>query len=113
ENRSRVNKRSKDWSKRNPEIRSIISRSYKARRRIIEKGGDSTKEIYQWVKNQDKVCYWCGIYCENSYHIDHYNPLSRGGSHTIGNLVISCPSCNLKKNAKDPYEFAKQVGRLF
>jgi hypothetical protein len=26
--------------------------------------------------------------------------------------VISCPDCNLKKHAKDPYEFANSIGRL-
>ena len=39
-------------------------------------------------------------------------PLSKGGEHTLTNLVVSCPTCNLQKNAKDPIEFANKLGRL-
>ena len=49
---------------------------------------------------------------KKDYHIDHIMPLSKGGRHTISNLVVSCPTCNLQKNAKDPYQFAQERGRL-
>lgn len=31
-------------------------------------------------------------------HIDHVIPFARGGTHTPGNLVASCASCNCSKN---------------
>ncbi|NLB85017.1 MAG: HNH endonuclease, partial [Acholeplasmataceae bacterium] len=49
---------------------------------------------------------------DNKYNIDHYIPISKGGEHTIDNLVISCEKCNKQKHAKDPYEFALTKGRL-
>lgn len=105
--------KAKRWAKANPEKRRAISKSYKARRRQQEAGGDSTAAILEWERQAKKVCYWCGSRCAKEYHIDHYEPLARGGRHEISNLVIACPPCNLRKNAKDPYEFASSVGRLF
>lgn len=110
EHRTKV---SRDWVKKNPEKRRIISLSYKARRRSQERQGDSTADIREWESGQKKVCYWCGTKCPENYHIDHYTPLAKGGTHTVNNLVIACPPCNFTKSAKDPYEFAQEKGRLF
>lgn len=100
------------WRKANPDKRAAIIHAYSARRRSQEKGGVSTRELSEWTVAQRKVCYWCGVKCAKNFHIDHYTPLSRGGAHEIANLVIACAPCNLKKNAKDPLDFAKEVGRL-
>lgn len=113
ENRAEVSKRSRRWALNNPRKRASISKAYSARRRSIEKGGDTTRDIHAWEAAARKVCYWCGVNCKDAYHVDHYEPLSKGGRHEISNLVIACPPCNLTKNAKDPYVFAQQVGRLF
>lgn len=60
-----------------------------------------------------KVCYWCGIKLSGiKTHIDHYIPLSKGGEHTLSNLVIACSLCNKTKSAKDPIAFANSIGRL-
>lgn len=103
----------REWVKRNPEKRKAISMANKAKRRAIEKDGDPTSVIFAWVQKAPKVCYWCGVKCKRKYHVDHYKALSKGGKHEVSNLVIACPTCNLRKNAKDPLEFAASVGRLF
>jgi len=103
----------KKWVKANPEASREIKRAYKMRRKNIEVDGASSSEVAAWAKSEIKVCHWCGVKCESDYHIDHYFPLSKGGKHDISNLVISCPTCNVRKNAKDPYKFAQQRGRLF
>lgn len=103
----------KKWAAENPEKRRAISKSYKARRRAKEKDGISTGELIAWEREAKKVCHWCNAKCPKSYHVDHYVPLSKGGKHEAGNLVIACRKCNLRKSAKDPYEFAASVGRLF
>lgn len=98
-----------DWARKNPELRRAISKSYKARRRAAEKIGDPTSAILAWELSAEKVCHWCKLDCSGSYHIDHYYPLSKGGTHTIENLVIACPGCNLRKSAKDPELFREQL----
>jgi hypothetical protein len=103
----------KKWIKNNKEKRKFIIFTYDSKRRAIKKIGDSFSAVKKWAENQKKICYWCNINCEKKYHIDHYFPLAKGGSHTIDNLVIACPSCNMKKNAKDPFCFANEKGRLF
>lgn len=99
--------------KRDAESTRAIKKAYKARRRSQERKGMSGPELQQWSEAQKKVCYWCDADCGQSFHIDHYRPLSKGGAHEANNLVISCVTCNLRKNAKDPYEFAQSMGRLF
>jgi 5-methylcytosine-specific restriction endonuclease McrA len=101
------------WRAANAGLIRAVKSSYKARRKVKEKAGDSSAEIADWLKAQPRVCHWCNAKCRKDYHIDHYEPLSKGGKHEVKNLVIACPSCNLRKNAKDPYEFAKERGRLF
>lgn len=36
------------------------------------------------------------------YHIDHWHPVSRGGSDLPSNIVLLCPPCNLSKSDKLP-----------
>jgi 5-methylcytosine-specific restriction endonuclease McrA len=102
-----------NWNDKNPDKRRAIERNYRDRRRAQTKDGVSTAELSEWTKRQKKVCYWCGKKCGKGFHIDHYEPLSKGGRHVLANLVISCGPCNLKKNAKDPLAFAQEIGRLF
>lgn len=103
----------KAWARKNPEKRRAISSAYKHRRRAIEKAGSTTAELREWEASANKDCYWCGKKKLKKYHVDHYQPLSKGGAHTVSNLVIACPRCNLTKSAKDPYLFAQSIGRLF
>lgn len=104
---------SRDWVIRNPDKRKAISRNYKSKRRTLEREGVSTVALTDWTAAAVKVCYWCGARCPKGFHVDHYVPLAKGGKHELANLVIACAPCNLKKNAKDPFDFAREVGRLF
>lgn len=103
----------RNWVKNNKEKRRAIPQNYKAKRRAQEESGVSSLQLAEWKEKQIKKCYWCGSECIHNYHVDHYIPLSKGGLHELDNMVISCPHCNLTKNAKDPYEFALSKGMLF
>ena len=50
-------------------------------------------------------CAFCGT-MEN-LSIDHIIPLSRGGSHSIGNMMTLCRSCNASKNARTIMEWRR------
>ena len=102
----------KSWTDSNPEKRRIISQNYKHRRRAQERSGMTGADLIKWQAAQPKCCYWCGDRKAKLYTVDHYVPLSKGGAHEAHNLVIACKPCNLRKNAKDPLDFAREVGRL-
>lgn len=101
------------WNIENRSRYRSIKRAADARRRAVEKQGDPHPLIWEWQQSVKKVCYWCGVKCAHDFQIDHYVPLARGGRHEVANLVISCPSCNNHKRAKDPYKYAASLGRLF
>ena len=107
-----IKARIKVWQQTNVERVRAYKASSKAKRRAACHDGISGPELLRWKKAQAKVCYWCAAKCARRYHVDHYRPLSKGGKHEVSNLVIACPTCNLRKHAKDPLAFANEVGRL-
>lgn len=84
-----------------PELLRVNNQEQRVKRKYeISKETSSTKqEIKAWIKEELKICTYCGISCESSYHIDHIDPLSKGGTHTLSNLTVSCPTCNFSKNS--------------
>lgn len=98
------------WNAQNPDKRRVVVKSHKARRRAVVRGGDSTALIHAWESSAEKVCRWCSVDCSGGYHVDHVMPLALGGRHEVANLAIACPSCNLRKNAKHPKQFAREIG---
>ena len=53
-------------------------------------------------------CYYCGKRLRGRYHIDHITPLSKGGVHAYYNLCAACPTCNMRKSAKDVNDFIEE-----
>lgn len=92
--REQTNLSNAKYKRRHPEkIREINMR----RRARIAGNGVSLiidKDMRQLTQ---RPCVYCGGASE---HIDHVVPLSRGGRHSIGNLVPSCAKCNMAKSNK-------------
>lgn len=57
-------------------------------------------------------CIYCGADLREKRHLDHIVPLARGGSNDKTNLQYLCGPCNLRKAARDPIEFAQELGLL-
>jgi len=47
------------------------------------------------------LCSKCRAKIDRSFHADHVKPFSKGGETDISNGQALCPTCNLKKGAKD------------
>lgn len=91
------------YAKTHPEI--AVARA--ARRRALEAGaeGHYTKEdVKDLIKKQGRNCKYCGVFLKK-FSIDHFIPLSRGGTNWPENLVLACCSCNSRKHTKMPWEW--------
>jgi len=103
--------RHRKWRYANPDKWAAVVRTRSARKRACA-GYVSSSEMYKWTAAQKKVCHWCGVRCAHNFHVDHIMPLKRGGGHELRNLCIACPTCNSRKNAKHPIDFAREMGKL-
>lgn len=99
------------WKTANPDkVRAIHRNTSHKRYRQKKAGGLGAADLLAWEAAQPKACHWCGCCCAQEFHVDHVAPLAKGGVHELSNLCIACPTCNLRKGAKDPIEFARSVG---
>lgn len=99
-----------EWVAANPDKRREYSRNAKAKRKKSE-GRHSRSDINTLHKLQRGCCAVCR--CKlTTFHVDHVVPIARGGTNDRLNLQLLCPSCNLRKGAKDPIDFMQQKGFL-
>lgn len=108
-NRERLLDQKKDYARRHAEAIANRSRQRRARQKGAE-GTHTPEDVERIRRSQNGNCWWCGKKIEGKGHIDHRIPLVRGGGNDASNLVISCPTCNMRKGKKLPSEFR---GRLF
>lgn len=101
----------KAWRSANPEKSRALDRNKRAHRRAAE-GRHTAADIAALLSKQGGKCGFCSKKLTASYHVDHVQPLAKGGSNWPSNLQILCPPCNLSKHAKDPIIFAQENGRL-
>ena len=95
--------RARQYYKNHPE--KIMANCAIRRARQVASTLGSTKLILDWrnrIRSTYFVrCYWCeNILDGKAVHFDHVIALSRGGTHSIGNLCASCPDCNFSKNGR-------------
>ncbi len=81
-----------------------ISRS-NVRRALQQKATVNLSSIKAWMKSvmsrSKNTCYYCQREIpKGKLHFDHIVALSKGGSHSVENLCVSCASCNLSKHDK-------------
>jgi 5-methylcytosine-specific restriction endonuclease McrA len=91
--------------KRNREKYRISRNERQLRRARVEKERTYLILPKEIKKLYNDPCFVCGS-TENQ-SIDHIIPLSRGGNHSIGNLMTLCRSCNASKHARFMVEWYK------
>ena len=79
-----------------------------ARQLGIETRCDLT--LTEWVaicESQRFRCAYCwGRPFKYALVMEHMIPLSRGGDHTMSNVVLACTGCNSEKSSMTPLEWA-------
>jgi 5-methylcytosine-specific restriction endonuclease McrA len=62
-----------------------------------------------WLLVNSTRCYFCGKSFANDADktVDHLIPISRGGGHVIGNVVVACGHCNDLKGDMSKVEYMR------
>jgi hypothetical protein len=60
----------------------------------------SAKDIRALRARFNGCCAYCGVKCDTE--IDHFQPIAKGGTHVLSNLLPACHYCNAKKRDHDP-----------
>lgn len=97
--------RDRKYHAEDPEEYAANSRNRRAREANAT-GTHSAADVRAQYERQRGICFWCPVKVGDTYHVDHVVPLILGGSNGPENLVIACPTCNHKKHAKHPMDFA-------
>lgn len=108
-NKERMAELKREWRKKNPEKDAEYNHKRRDRLNEISLSSKDIKEIKERYNN---ICYWCNKKIKSTPHLDHYEPISKGGANTIDNIVLSCRKCNQSKGSKTPTEFAISIGKL-
>lgn len=88
-------------------LSSRVNAQKRRANKISTSDGTVTAQALENLKElQNNKCYYCNcelLFTENNkVHLDHYIPLSKGGIHSIENVVWSCSSCNYSKGDTIP-----------
>ncbi len=120
-NREKRNHQVSEWAKDNKDYCSLRQKEYRktqkgkmvtiaAQHKRAERSRDTcdgsvtTMSLVELLEYQNNKCYHCSNELDHdtrrAVHLDHLIPLSKGGTHTLDNVVWSCACCNLTKSDK-------------
>jgi 5-methylcytosine-specific restriction endonuclease McrA len=100
ENKEKINAKQRHYYYKNKEKAYEANLRRRARKRNAKAFFISKKDI---KKIYMLPCFACGS--KENITMDHKVPISRGGSHGIGNLLSLCKSCNSSKGARTLVEW--------
>jgi len=107
-NREKLNERSRKDRAENP----ARHRGYVHKRRALTSGGSISPGLASFLMEKQRGRCACCRQKLKSFHMDHIEPLSKGGEHADSNIQLLCPTCNHTKSNKDPVKFMQSMGWL-
>lgn len=115
--RERTRERSRTYYANNLEAGRKARRAYNAAHPEVGRAAKQRKRAHkrhapvndlthaQWAEIQEAQehhCWYCGKRCKGKLTQDHIIPFSKGGSHTLHNVIGACRTCNSKKHTGPP-----------
>lgn len=118
------------WKNKNPAVYSEARKKFSLNNaeKIKSDRKAHTQNRRQWAKAnggrissdlssklfilQGGKCACCSEPLSDTFHLDHIIPLSRGGKNEDRNIQLLLPACNLRKGAKDPIDYMREMGKL-
>lgn len=101
--RSKATCRVRKWAQANPEA-TAAQRARRRAREMSAEGEYSRQDVHAILHLQEHKCFYCFSKLTR-FDVDHWIPLSRGGSNRPENIVVCCDSCNSSKGARLPWEW--------
>lgn len=104
--RARMRDHASRWRRDNP----IDAKVNRQNSRAAGLGIGGRVEPEEWrarVEEFDARCGYCNEKCV--IEMDHFRPLSKGGDHTLDNVIPACQACNAKKGSKLIFEWVKDL----
>jgi 5-methylcytosine-specific restriction endonuclease McrA len=98
----RVKQISKRYRDTHPEVMALKSMK---RRALKQQNGIFFIRTKELINIYNSKCFYCGD--TSNIEADHIIAISRGGQHSVGNLVAACRNCNSSKGAKTITEWKK------
>lgn len=105
-----IRARDRAYQKAFPEVIKRIT----SRRRSREKsapGSFTAEDLKEQYEVQNGECFYCRVKLDGLGQVDHYLPLSKGGTNYPSNIVLACDSCNLSKGNRLPSVFLRRLRR--
>ena len=91
----------KAWHAANPDAKAAIDARHRARKSRSETN-DLTAAQWRAIKQAfHNRCAYCGKQSQRLTQ-DHITPVSKGGAHSLHNVIPACQSCNSRKNVGPP-----------
>lgn len=88
-------------------LKSVNRRCLKA----AAEGKITKKDIEMLIHKQDNKCPYCSADLSLNKNIDHWMPLSLGGSNIVGeNIQLLCEKCNKSKGNINPLVYEEMIG---
>lgn len=87
-----------EYLKRNPDVAKRAKNKRRARKTAAGVFVVTSKDWRRVVDRQRGECFYCGR--SRALSMDHVIPLSRGGRHSVGNIVAACMPCNSSKRTR-------------
>lgn len=71
-------------------------------------------DVYRVLQIMSFKCFYCddALDC-NTWQIDHFTPVSKGGSNNFKNLACSCEKCNTMKGTMDGHQFFSLIDKIY
>lgn len=89
----------------------VYQAHYSNRRALARnaEGSHCREDVRKIRAEQNDQCVYCRVDLHRHGHLDHIQPLSKGGSNWPENLQLLCRFCNISKWNHDPSVFVRKL----